>query len=99
MSDLPFVMSTEAATHIREELRRARESPGVSGMLPVLFFAHNSRTTDMEGRTLSWCPGGFFAVGWYRPEQVADHCLDEIDLGDEMVYLFASTLERLAGMT
>ena len=97
MSALPFVLSPEAATHIRKQLRDAAECPYIKGMLPILCFAFNSRSYDMDGRTVEWCPIGFFQIGWYRPEQLSGHCLDEIDIDGEMIYAFDDTLKRLAG--
>jgi hypothetical protein len=99
MSDLPFAVSPEAAAHIRVVLREGRKHRDVRGMLPVLIYAFNSRTTDNEGRTLQWCRAGFFEVGWYNPDKVAEYALEEINLGDELVYALEGAVERLVGKT
>jgi hypothetical protein len=99
LNGLPFTVSSEAIAHIRKCLRCGEGDRNLKGMLPTLYFAFNRRSADLEGRTFEWCPVGFFGVGWYRPEQVTDQCLEEIDLGGEMVYALADTVKRLAGKT
>jgi hypothetical protein len=99
MSSLPLDITAEAIAFIGEKLQMAKKYPEISGMLPALYFAFNSRSTTKDGKTTEWCPVNFFDIGWYTAEKMAEHSFDEINLCGEKIYVMADTLNRLAGKT
>jgi hypothetical protein len=97
MDDIPFTVSQEAAAHIVAKLRMGREQLNMTEFLPALYFAFNSQSQDREGHVFERCAVCFFDIGWYRPENLANHNFDEIDLCGEKIYVHRDTMNRLAG--
>jgi hypothetical protein len=96
MSELPFIMTPDAAAHIEKMLINAQRFPERLALATVFGVIYNASWVDQKGK------GGGYSyphvhVGWNRPEELDAADYIELELVGFQVLAHKRSIEFLSG--
>src|SRR5688572_22402774 len=95
-ASLPFQVTPEAESHIRDCLRPRPEMPR-PGMQATLFLAHGFEEHDEEGHLTAQFAGDHFIVGYHDSGEAAQW--PQFVICESRISIDAGTLDHLRGKT